>query len=258
MAATNVNDVVPEYLDTGRFEPRASVQTIANAMDVGNPSNFERMLWLYGDDLDAMRRDVVGSRHDDDEVRATIKRVYRGARLSARSAQRDRVPRADGVRQGQDAAGRAGGPGRIGIFLATAHPAKFSEIVEPIIGRTIDRRRAARGRAGDEPRNDPENQRHVRGRRRTLILMAEQSWRLILPRRRAQGSCERHGIRPTTARLPQLVRGLRPRSVQLRDPRAARTRMLASEFPQQEYAGRVDALRNQYPVLSLLPRQFVE
>ena len=52
------------------------MQTLANAMDVGNPSNFDRMLWLYGGDLDAMRRDVVGSRHDDDEVRATIRRVY--------------------------------------------------------------------------------------------------------------------------------------------------------------------------------------
>jgi len=55
VAATNVNDVVPEYLLTGRFEPRPSVPTIANAMDVGNPSNFERMLWLYHGDREAMR-----------------------------------------------------------------------------------------------------------------------------------------------------------------------------------------------------------
>ena len=51
VAATNANDVVPAYLTSGRFEPRASVQTIANAMDVGNPSNFERMLWLYDGDV---------------------------------------------------------------------------------------------------------------------------------------------------------------------------------------------------------------
>src|SRR5437762_6938393 len=76
VAATNANDVVPAYLDTGVFEPRASVQTIANAMDVGNRSNFDRMRWLYAADLDAMRHDVVGSRHSDDEVRATIRRVY--------------------------------------------------------------------------------------------------------------------------------------------------------------------------------------
>src|SRR5207253_1543521 len=60
VAATNVNDVVPEYLSTGRFVPRASVQTIANAMDVGNPSNFERMLWLYDNDVERMRRDING------------------------------------------------------------------------------------------------------------------------------------------------------------------------------------------------------
>ena len=65
-----------------------SVQTMANAMDVGNPSNFERMSWLYGGDLDAMRRDIAGSRHTDDEVRATIRRVYeeRGYLLDPHSA----------------------------------------------------------------------------------------------------------------------------------------------------------------------------
>ena len=76
IAATNVNDVVPHYLATGHFEPRASQHTIANAMDVGNPSNFERMLWLYGGKLEAVRRNVAGSRHEDDEVRATIKSVF--------------------------------------------------------------------------------------------------------------------------------------------------------------------------------------
>src|SRR5262249_21672225 len=76
VAATNVNDVVPSYLATGRFQPRPSKQTLSNAMDVGNPSNFERMSWMYGGDLDAMRCDIVGSRHVDDEVVATIRRVY--------------------------------------------------------------------------------------------------------------------------------------------------------------------------------------
>ncbi len=88
VAATNANDVVPAYLGTGRFEPRASVQTLANAMDVGNPSNFERMSWLYGGDLEAMRHDIAGSRHDDDDVRGTIRRVYeeRGYLLDPHSA----------------------------------------------------------------------------------------------------------------------------------------------------------------------------
>src|SRR2546421_352492 len=76
IAATNVNDVVPQYLISGRFEPRASLHTIANAMDVGNPSNFERMLWLYGGDADALRKDISGSVHEDVEVKAAIKDVF--------------------------------------------------------------------------------------------------------------------------------------------------------------------------------------
>jgi threonine synthase len=124
VAATTVNDVVPEYLTTGRFAPRPSIQTLANAMDVGNPSNFDRLQWLYGADLDAIRRDISGSRHDDNEVRATIQRVYRerGYLLDPHSA-----------------IGYLGliGRRRPGVFLATAHPAKFAEVVEPIIGGSI-------------------------------------------------------------------------------------------------------------------------
>ena len=125
VAATNANDAVPAYLATGRFEPRQSIHTIASAMDVGDPSNFDRLLWLYGGEFEAIRRDVVGSRHDDEQVRATIKKVYdeRGYLLDPHSAiaylglqRRER---------------------QVGVFLATAHPAKFAELVEPVIGRTI-------------------------------------------------------------------------------------------------------------------------
>jgi threonine synthase len=131
IAATNVNDVVPVYLATGRFEPHASKQTLANAMDVGNPSNFDRMSWMYGGQVEAMRRDIIGSRHLDEEVVATIRRVYddRGYLLDPHSAiaylglTRNRVP----------------GDANPGVFLATAHPAKFHEIVESVIGRTIER-----------------------------------------------------------------------------------------------------------------------
>ncbi len=126
VAATNVNDVVPQYLATGRFEPRPSQATIANAMDVGHPSNFDRMSWIYGGDLNAMRHDIEGMRCTDDEVRATIRRVYdeRGYLLDPHSA--------------IGYLGLAGRVGQVGIFLATAHPAKFAEIVEPIIGRAIE------------------------------------------------------------------------------------------------------------------------
>ena len=132
IAATNVNDVVPSYLDTGRFEPRPSVQTLSNAMDVGHPSNFERMLWLYDGHLDAMRRDIVGIRHTDDDVRETIRHVYerRGYLLDPHSA--------IGYK-GLHAAMSGSQKGSVGVFLATAHPAKFAEIVEPIIGRPVEK-----------------------------------------------------------------------------------------------------------------------
>ena len=133
VAATNANDVVPLYLETGRFEPRASVSTLANAMDVGHPSNFERMTWLYDGDLDAMRRDVAGCRFTDDDVRATIRRVHgeRGYLLDPHSA----IAYMGLIGQ----VGRVGQVGQMGIFLATAHPAKFAEIVEPIIGRAVEK-----------------------------------------------------------------------------------------------------------------------
>ncbi len=88
VASTNVNDVVPSYLETGMFEPRPSRRTLSNAMDVGNPSNFDRMYWMYGGSVEAMRRDIVGSHHTDDEVVATIRKVYeeRGYLLDPHSA----------------------------------------------------------------------------------------------------------------------------------------------------------------------------
>ena len=142
VAATNVNDVVPEYLECGTFAPRASVQTIANAMDVGNPSNFERMLWLYGDDLASMRHDLIGTRYRDDDVRSTIKRVFeeRGYLLDPHSAiaymgLKEHL----GTRRGGEPSARRHTSARVGVFLATAHPAKFAEIVEPIIGLPVVR-----------------------------------------------------------------------------------------------------------------------
>ena len=143
VAATNVNDVVPMYLATGIFQPRTSVRTLANAMDVGHPSNFERMAWLYGSDVSRMRRDIVGARFSDDEVRGTIAAVYHrtGYLLDPHSAiaygglTRTRGPAEGAAGGGGNDAGREGH----GVFLATAHPAKFGEIVEPIIERRVEK-----------------------------------------------------------------------------------------------------------------------
>jgi threonine synthase len=99
-------------------------------MDVGNPSNFERMMWLYESDASAMRRDVSGCRFADEDVRRTIERIHgeRGYLLDPHSA----------IAYLGLKGHLAGGDTGIGIFLATAHPAKFREIVEPIIGRTVE------------------------------------------------------------------------------------------------------------------------
>lgn len=129
VASTNVNDVVPAFLRTGVYEPRPSVRTVANAMDVGAPSNFERMRAMYGDDLERMRHDIAGAAFDDARVVAEIGDVYKrhGYLLDPHGAiawlglqeQLERDPDATGV------------------FLATAHPAKFREVVEPAIGQDV-------------------------------------------------------------------------------------------------------------------------
>jgi threonine synthase len=130
VAATNVNDVVPDYLRTGIYEPRPSVRTVANAMDVGAPSNFERIRALYDDDIDRMRQDVKGAAFEDVRVVEEIGRVYR-----------DREYLLDphgaiawlGLQHALEA-----DPKAPGVFLATAHPAKFREVVEPAIGQRVE------------------------------------------------------------------------------------------------------------------------
>ena len=129
IAATNVNDVVPEHLRTGVFRPRPSIPTISNAMDVGDPSNFARILALYDGDVDLLRKDLVGSVHDDDETRECIGRVYRrtGYALDPHSAV---------AYLGVEAGRRAFGEGPC-VVLCTAHPVKFREAVEPAIGSEV-------------------------------------------------------------------------------------------------------------------------
>jgi len=129
VAATNVNDTIPRFLSSGRYEPRPSRPTVANAMDVGNPSNVERLRWLFGEDLDRMRSAIAWSVHTDDQVLATIAGL-----LGSRDYLCD--PHTAIAYMGLHAVprGRVDGPR---IFLATAHPAKFREVVEPVIGRTV-------------------------------------------------------------------------------------------------------------------------
>jgi threonine synthase len=134
VAATNVNDAVPQYLRSGRYEPRPSIATVANAMDVGAPSNFERVQALYQGDLTALRRDIVGFAYDDRQVLDEIGRVHRryGYLLDPHSAIAW-LALQERLAEDSDA---------FGVFLATAHPAKFREVVEPAIGEHIELPRA--------------------------------------------------------------------------------------------------------------------
>ena len=129
VAATNVNDAVPAYLRSGRYEPRPSIRTVANAMDVGAPSNFERMQAMYGGDIEALRRDVTGCAYDDARIVAEIGTVYRqeGYLLDPHSTV-GWLALQEVLATDRDAAG---------VFLATAHPAKFREVVEPAIGEPV-------------------------------------------------------------------------------------------------------------------------
>ncbi|MCB0652387.1 MAG: threonine synthase [Saprospiraceae bacterium] len=137
IAATNVNDVVPAYLDNGKFEPRPSIRTISNAMDVGNPSNFARMLDLFkavnGDECSTwniMKEAITGYAFDDSATRKAVKEVEdsygyildpHGAvgYLALKEYQKEHK-------------------NTTGIILETAHPSKFKDDMEDILGHEIE------------------------------------------------------------------------------------------------------------------------
>ncbi|MCC8088081.1 MAG: threonine synthase [Rikenellaceae bacterium] len=127
MAANNRNDIFLKYLQTGRYEPRPSVATIANAMDVGDPSNFVRILELYGNSHEAITADISGSSYTDEQIRETVKSVFQntGYLLDPHGACGYRALE-EGLKQDET-----------GVFLETAHPAKFLDTVEDIIGADI-------------------------------------------------------------------------------------------------------------------------
>lgn len=125
IAATNANDVVPQYLATAAFTPRPSCQTLSNAMDVGNPSNFVRILELYHHEHAAITADIIGSSHSDEQTRQAIRESFQkyGYLFDPHGA------------VGYLAL-RKYSPAN-GVILATAHPAKFQEIVEPAAGASV-------------------------------------------------------------------------------------------------------------------------
>lgn len=126
LAATNVNDTVPRYLRTGQYEPQAAIPTLANAMDVGAPSNFERMQALFGQDARAMQRYLTGYAYPDDAIADCI-----GATFAERQYLLD-PHTAVGLLAWRDY--QRIDPTAHGIVLATAHYAKFAPVMEPIVG----------------------------------------------------------------------------------------------------------------------------
>jgi threonine synthase len=131
VASTNANDIIPSYLINGIFSPRPSVATISNAMDVGNPSNFARILALYDNKIDKIREDITGASYSDEETRKAIKEIFNSTGYI------------------MDFHGAVGYLGLVeylktvkvpvnGVFLATAHVTKFLEVVEDVVGKKIE------------------------------------------------------------------------------------------------------------------------
>lgn len=127
IAANNRNDIFYQYLKTGQYNPRPSVSTIANAMDVGDPSNFARILDLYHGSHEAICTEISGATYTDGQIRETVREVYdeTGYLLDPHGACGYRAL-SEGLK-----------PGETGVFLETAHPAKFLQTVEDIIGAEV-------------------------------------------------------------------------------------------------------------------------
>jgi threonine synthase len=121
VAASNANDVVPEYLKTGDYRPRASVRTVANAMDVGAPSNFERMMWLCDSSYENMSSEIKGYSCSDQQIKDAVAEIYNEFRylsdphstIGYLAAKEYSV---------------------CSFWLSTAHAAKFSEVIEDSVG----------------------------------------------------------------------------------------------------------------------------
>ncbi len=129
VASTNANDTVPRFLESGLYDPKPSIATISNAMDVGNPSNFIRIQELYNNDLKAFEKDFSSYSFSDAITESTIKDIYQHTGYIA---------------EPHGAVGYLGlkkemqkQPNSIGVFLETAHPIKFLDVVEPLLAITL-------------------------------------------------------------------------------------------------------------------------
>jgi threonine synthase len=125
VASTNANDTVPRFLEKGNYDPKPSIATISNAMDVGNPSNFIRIQELYHHDLNEFEKDFCSYSYSDGETEAAMQDIY---------------ARTQYIAEPHGAIGYLGlkkemekHPNSVGVFLETAHPIKFLDTVEPLM-----------------------------------------------------------------------------------------------------------------------------
>ena len=127
IAANNRNDIFYQYLLSGKYEPKPSIATIANAMDVGDPSNFARVLDLYGHSHEHICSEISGCTYTDEQISETLAYCYKnhGYLLDPHGA----VAYRSLMEQLK--------PGETGVFVETAHPAKFKDTVESIIGDSV-------------------------------------------------------------------------------------------------------------------------
>jgi threonine synthase len=130
IAATNANDVFPKYLETGEFNAMPSKQTISNAMDVGMPSNFDRILKIYNENVNELRRDLTSWSFQDNETKYAIK--YTKNKLNYLADPHTAVG-LSGIEKYRQEVNK----NLTGIALATAHPGKFPQVVEPVINEKI-------------------------------------------------------------------------------------------------------------------------
>ena len=129
IAATNINDIIPQYLKTGRYIPKPSIFTISNAMDIGDPSNFARILEIHDGDWEGVKKSLAGFSFTDEETKTGMKDVINKTGYLMEPHGTIGYMALKEYQKTHDVQG---------IVLETAHPAKFGEVVEPVIGRKIE------------------------------------------------------------------------------------------------------------------------
>lgn len=131
IAATNLNNAVPRYLESGAYEPRPSIETVSNAMDVGNPSNFVRLQRFFEDDWTLVTEKITGFYFDDEQTKTAMRKVFEKSAYVM-------CPHTAVAYKGLQEYRKLNTSDFTGVFLSTAHPAKFIDLVEETLEKSIE------------------------------------------------------------------------------------------------------------------------